>query len=55
MMDFPIHIETILYFKGHIYNFLNYDVDMSLAVELILANSADQDVCPSRCFQNTQG
>ena len=30
-----------MYFKGHRYNFLNYDVFSSLKVVLILVNSAD--------------
>ena len=44
-----MHIDTIsmglpiVYFKGHMYNFLNYDVFLSLKVVLILANSADSD------------
>ena len=29
--------------KGHIYNFLNYDVFLSLKIVLILANSANSD------------
>ena len=43
-MDVPIHIDTIsmglfiLYFK-----FLNYDVFLSLKIDLILANSANPD------------
>ena len=48
-MDFPIHIDTIsmglpiVYFKGHRYNFLHYDVFLSLKVDIILANNADLD------------
>ena len=38
LWDFPIHIETISKVE-----FLNYDVNLSLKVVLILANSADPD------------
>ena len=32
-----------MYFKGHRWNYLNYDVFLSLKIVFILANSADPD------------
>ena len=49
LMAFPKHIDTIsmeqpiMYFKGSKYNFLNYDVFLSLKFVVILAKSADPD------------
>ena len=44
-MDFSINvlILPIVYFKGHRYHFLNYDVFLFLKVVLILENSANSD------------
>ena len=44
-MDFPIHIDSIrIGLKGVTGRiFLNYDVNLSLTVVLILANSVDPD------------
>ena len=48
-MDFPIHTDTIsiglpiVYLKGSRWNFLNYDVLLSLKIVLISANSEDLD------------
>ena len=75
-MDFPINIDTISMgpsifpLRDHRYNFLNDNLDLSLQVVLILANSADSDEmqhyaafhlglhclpkCPFRGFQNTR-
>ena len=43
-MDFDTHIDTISMGPHIVYfNFLNYQVSLSLKVVLILANSADPD------------
>ena len=48
-MDFPKHIDTIsmglsiVYNKGHMYNYLIYDEFLSLKGVLIIANSVDPD------------
>ena len=42
LMNFPIHCPLCT-LRGHRYNFLNYDVFLSLEAVLILANSADPD------------
>ena len=47
LIDPPMHTISmrfsVLHFKGHSLNFLNYCVFLSLKVVLILANSADPD------------